>query len=213
MIRTHSRLIHKVAVISLGIILGSLSGSIVLSFYVRNVSPPSEVDLREETTVSWAKGYGSLRELVEDSDVVVLGEVINSFVSINTYGPWATKYVHTVYEFRVERVILAEVKANEVLTLNHTGGIVNGAPRQVIREDPPLNVGERLILFLVRARYSDSDYLHPTQYFILGPWGRFVVVSERVYSLGSIFPATEDCSLHVDGADLESFTLEILSNA
>jgi len=213
MIRAYGKPGRKAIVISLGIILGSLSGTIVLSLYARNVGSSLGVDLQEETTVSWTRRYGSLRELIEDSDVVVLGEVIDSSVLTNTYGPWAAKYVHTIYEFRIERVIIGKAEVNEVLTLNHTGGIVSGEPRQVIREDPPLNAGDRLILFLVRARYSDSDYLHPTQYLILGPWGRFVVVSERVYSLGSIYPASEDCSLHVEGADLESFILEILSNA
>ncbi|MGB9758388.1 MAG: hypothetical protein ACP5KW_00830 [Thermoproteota archaeon] len=48
---------------------------------------------------------------------------------------------------------------------------------------------------------------------ILGPlWGRFIVISNKVYSLCSIYPELRAVSLDINGTNLEEFIREIIVN-
>ncbi len=194
----------KSASILIGIIVGLLSSLVTINHILnpQHMMNNAENDETEDAVeVSWVIYFSNLRELVTNSDVIILGKVIDARTIIRTiYEPWGTKDIGTAYKFEVEQVIKGDLRVGEVIGFALSGGIINGKPRMVIREDPLANVGERLILFLKRTEGG---------FAIQGPWGRFIVISNKVYSLGAIYLASKNYSLDVNGTNLEEFIKEI----
>lgn len=138
--------------------------------------------------VSWARGYGSLKELAISpyTTVVVKGVVIGaeSYVETLREPTLGPGLVFTDYVLEVQLVLKGSLKVSDTITIHQTGGTVGGYT-MVVWDDPPLHVGDTLVLFL-------HEY-EPGKYFIEGgPQGRFTIRDGSVYSLGEIHAPADD---------------------
>lgn len=147
-------------------------------------------------SVSYAITYRSYRKAYEDADLVVLGRVVSvnndskyrelrngTWVTIEDSkppGPTASKHVFTFPVLEVERVIKGKLSSKTVTIIQGGVGIdEEKGIAYIILEDPPLEVGERVILFLHKSK--DEDY--PSTYSYPGPFGRFEIIDGKVYSM------------------------------
>jgi len=113
---------------------------------------------------SWAGAYPSYEEMTQHADAVVRGHVVAENGS--EVSPQAASLVYTNFEFQVDKWIAGPPAAKGIL-LHQMGGS-HGLTSSEIRDDPPLRVGEKDILFL--------KMYEPGKYFVLGgPTGRFIV--------------------------------------
>jgi hypothetical protein len=134
------------------------------------------------TEVCWARGYGSLKELVISpyTTTIVEGVVIGAKSYVEklhepTCGPGL---MFTDYVLEVQLVLKGSLRVKDTITIHQTGGTVGGETT-IVWDDPPLHVGDTLILFL-------HEY-EPGKYFIeAGPQGRFTIQVGLVYSLGEM---------------------------
>lgn len=145
--------------------------------------------------VSWVKKYSSLASLVEDSDLVIVGNVISStsykVEDLDGY------LIFTDYAINVKQVVLGATKGKTII-ITQTGGTLSGETR-VIRDDPLLEKNCDMVLFLKS---------YEGKYFILGgPQGRFHILDGKVYSVGELVKeaATTTDGLQVGGKTLSSF--------
>jgi hypothetical protein len=137
---------------------------------------------------SWARGYGSLKELAISpyTTVVVKGVVIGaeSYVETLREPTLGPGLVFTDYVLEVQLVLKGSLKVSDTITIHQTGGTVGGYT-MVVWDDPPLRVGDVLILFLHECE--------PGKYFIEGgPQGRFTIRDGSVYSLGEMHAPADD---------------------
>ncbi len=128
---------------------------------------------------SWAYGYGSLAELTNAADLVVVGrvgEVLSDGPDQETPSVGAT-----TYRLNIDTVIKG-VPAGAVV-IKQTGGTVNGV-RQIVADDPMMNVGERFVFYLQRV--AKGPYVG--DYSVLGgPQGRLPVsATGGLTSLGGV---------------------------
>jgi hypothetical protein len=144
------------------------------------LSPGSNATVTE---VSWARGHSSLKELVISpyTTVIVKGVVIDAESYVEklhepTLGPGL---IFTDYIFEVQLVLKGSLKVTDAITIHQTGGTVGGETA-IVWDDPPLRVGDALVLFL--HEYEPGKY-----YIEAGPQGRFTIRDGLVYSLGEMY--------------------------
>jgi hypothetical protein len=83
----------------------------------------------------------------------------------------------------------------------------------VLREDPLMNVGDELILFLHHFRETD-----PNDYYYVegGPQGRFIVHGSKVYGLADLYGIPDVLSmvghLKTNGMSLSNFLDQIIQS-
>ncbi len=96
---------------------------------------------------SWAKINKDLPSLIRDSELIIIGEVIESkpFLRIDM--------VFTLQTVRVQKVLKGEVKPGDVVEILQTGGSLEdeGIERPPFREDPLFELGSTHLLFLYRS--------------------------------------------------------------
>jgi len=123
--------------------------------------------------VDWAYGYSNLTEMRKSADRVVEGVVVGSYVS-------GCAILVTHYTVKVGMTIKGN-SGTSLITVAQTGGLKGGS-EQEIRDDPLMQIGDRVILFL---RFAPQMGI----YGILGgPQGRLVVTNHLVYSLNLLYP-------------------------
>src|SRR5206468_4090189 len=66
-------------------------------------------------------------------------------------------------------------------TVAQTGGVI-GNSKQEVRDDPLMEIGERVILFL---NFDPQNGIYGT---LGGPQGRLIVTNHLVYSLNVLYP-------------------------
>jgi hypothetical protein len=122
---------------------------------------------------SWAFGFDNLTDLSVYSDVIIIG-VVDRVVEIKP----ATQGRHTDYmtrwALRVEKVMKG--KETKELVINQSGS--PDLPGSDISDDPLFLPGERYLLFLRET--TDGTY------FKFGPWGRYLIWDNKVYSMNHI---------------------------
>ncbi|MEM3028681.1 MAG: hypothetical protein QXW09_00950 [Thermoproteota archaeon] len=122
--------------------------------------------------------YNSYKDAYKEAELVVLGRVISvEVVSTKHFLTWEV-ITYTLSRLKVELVIKGESPTG-IITLSQTGGIEEEGIYCVVIEDPPLEVGEGVILFLNGNGGSPPDNL----YCYPGMFGRFEVVDGKVYSM------------------------------
>jgi len=219
----------KLLFVSIGIIIGLFSSLVIFGYFMKPYHDREISAKIKIAGVSWAYYFPSLRALATNSDAIVLGKVIDAGIVYNPLpsfpGEAKEEYVKTTYKFKVERVIKGDLSVGEIISINQSGGIINGTyvlilvnGRPAVVEDAfeeglPSKVGDQLILFLRRIRGTSRDFA------IQGPpAGRFIVSSNKVYSLNIIYPYLKETmtwkysSINVNGTDLEEFIREIQSS-
>ncbi len=148
---------------------------------------------------SWARSYRNLNELCADPDIQIIAiGAISRIVSVTEKN----QFTHnTKFSFRVERLLKGE-QTDEVL-INQMGA--PDKPGSDFPDDPLFEVGDRYLLFL---KVRDGVFFHP------GPWGRYQVVDNKVYSLSKaligseVYHAPE--ALDFNGASLDVVALSII---
>lgn len=145
---------------------------------------------------SWVTKYISLASLVEDSDLIVMGDVMGS--KVYRIGEDDEGVIFTDYTINVKKALLGD-DAIKSITVTQTGGTMDELTTY-IKDDPLLEENVDMVLFLKAWE---------GKYFIVGgPQGRFNVVSGKVYSIGELVKeasATTD-GVWVGGEPLASFT-------
>jgi len=146
--------------------------------------------------VSWTYAYKDINEMTEKADLVIVGKAISSISYRESADPFTS--IWTDYTVRGDKVIKGKVDEPNII-LHQTGGKI-GSETQYIRDDPLIEEGTTMLLFL--KQYE------PNKYYILGgPQGRFVVEQGKVYSIGELYaPASATTiRLHTKGIALENF--------
>jgi hypothetical protein len=150
-------------------------------------------------SASYVSSFQDLGELCNSSDVIVVGtveRVIEVVPEENSKG--------MIYDaksaFRINQVLKGNIGNEIVLTkiaLKGPEGWVEG-----IAEDPPFEAGERWVLFL----NADMSYNN------LGPWGRYKIIDDKVYSMNRITGDNDAYGagqLDFNGVPLSGFIAEV----
>ena len=120
--------------------------------------------------LSYARDY-TLREAYELAELVVLGRIISS-------EPIQRSYSH--HWVRVVEVFKGRPMFDTIVVAQMGGWDLRGR-LWLVPEDPPMEKGELVILFLTKGKgynikYPEEEYIYPVAF------GRFRVVHGKVYS-------------------------------
>ncbi|MGD0153731.1 MAG: hypothetical protein ABSC17_08225 [Thermacetogeniaceae bacterium] len=134
-------------------------------------------ETKEALEGSLAKGYVSLQELNNDSDIVAIGsfdKIIDSGTLPNTKLPF------TDFAFVPEKILKGSFSGSYIL-VHQLGGNVTGQGIVDMKEDPLYSIGEKSLLFLKKG----TD-----KYYTIGAYqGRFPIRNNKISSLNYAFPA------------------------
>ena len=126
-------------------------------------------------SASWATNYEDMGELCSLADLIVVGTVDRIIEVVP--AEWGHGMIYDAKSaFRVETVLKGTTDKEIVLThmaLANPDGWLEG-----MAEDPPLQPRERWVFFL---RVTESG-----NYNNFGPWGRYKVIDDKVYSMNQI---------------------------
>ena len=123
--------------------------------------------------VDWAYTYGNLTEIRNAADRVVDGVVVGS--STSGCGVIVTHYTVKII------MTLKGDSDSFLVTVTQTGGVI-GSSKQEVREDPLIQIGDQVVMFL---NFDPENGM----YGILGgPQGRLIVTNHLVYSLNVLYP-------------------------
>lgn len=121
---------------------------------------------------SWAMSYGTLGDLAQDADAVVVGTV--SDLSYDGRDPQDPTLPLRLYDIHVDRVIAGEAPGD--IVVSQTGGTLDGK-KYIVEGDPLIAAGDRVVLYLQRVDSGPSK----GHYFILGgPQGRLAIGADDV---------------------------------
>lgn len=147
---------------------------------------------------SWAIIPDDMAEVIAYSDLIVMGTGL-SFIGMERFpGSGGIAQYSWKSAFRVDAVFKGDNPSEIVL-----GNTVFQGPDgsfQTFRPDPPVQPGERWLLLL---RRSDDGTYHE-----FGPWGRYKIVGEKVYSMNQVTGNNNDYfveKLDINGEDLWTF--------
>jgi len=121
----------------------------------------------------WAYTYSNLTEVRNAADRIVEGVIVDTSTS-------GCELIFTYYTVK----IIVTVKGNSdssLITVAQTGGVI-GNSKQEVRDDPLMEIGERVILFL---NFDPQNGIYGT---LGGPQGRLIVTNHLVYSLNVLYP-------------------------
>lgn len=136
----------------------------------------SEGKSREQAVlyhISWAYHYPDLKSMIRDSDLIVIGVVVNS----SSYSGGRYGIIFTDNKVKVERFLKGS--SDGYIVVKQTGGVINDTVYEV-SDDPLMEVGEKAVLFL---KYSPE-----TGKYYTTPQGRLIVIGDKVYSLDKVYP-------------------------
>ena len=123
--------------------------------------------------IDWAYLYGNLTEIRNAADRVVDGVVVGSTTS-------GCGIIVTHYTVKIIMTLRGD-SDSFLITVTQTGGVI-GSSKQEVREDPLIQIGDHVIMFL---NFNPEDGM----YGILGgPQGRLIVTNHLVYSLNVLYP-------------------------
>jgi hypothetical protein len=123
-------------------------------------------------TADWVQTYSSVEAMAKDTEYIIIGKLIDSYV-----WEYPKEYKHVPLLFTYYKVeVLSEIKGEmeNVISVYVDGGVQNGK-EYIIEDSPLLNVGDTMILFLMNG--SNEDYTT-----VGGPQGRFKVIDGIVYA-------------------------------
>jgi len=139
--------------------LVALTGVVSVLLLTSCASTTSATPATTNLHASWAGAYPSVREMVKNSDAMVIGTVGEvEHTTVDQGIPY------TDYDFEVKNWVKG-TPSGDTITVHQTGGPLPDGTIGVIEDDPLLVPGEHLVLFL-------NEYA-PGKYFIAGgPTGR-----------------------------------------
>ena len=165
------------------------------------VSVSGQVDANaEKKTVmlaSWSQGYGSIKDLTADSDLIALIEIED----VASYGI-SQDLPHTVFAAKVLEPV-HNAQKDEEIRIYMTGGQMGGETVE-IADDPLMKSGEQYLVFC--RENSDGTYT-----ILGGPQGRFVYDNGKLSSLDVAYGWGESSGIQakLDHADANAIIKEI----
>lgn len=195
------KLAKVIALSAAGALVATLGVAYALDQINRYGEVPCVQQVSAASTVGRAAalvvGFTTLEEIVENSDSIVIAQV-DQCVKVHSH-PKAKEIRLTDFEVTVEKTIRGDISEGKIVTVQL---VTSG-------EDADYHVmkaGDRYVLFLTFNEIT-SSYVP-----VGGPQGRFLIDnSNRVYSLGNIYPDLGFLAVKVDGTPLEDFVKEIQS--
>lgn len=149
---------------------------------------------------SWVRGYRTIDELCANKEiqVIAIGKVHRVVEVINE-----NNYLYTTrFAFRIENLLkgdnLKEIIVSQIGSPDNSGF--------QFRDDPLFDVGKRYLLFLKK---NDNNI-----YFTPGPWGRYQIIDNKVYSLNNTLTDKKayqaPVALDFNGADIAALTEDVI---
>jgi len=115
----------------------------------------------------WAHAYATLQDMTVDADTVVLATVTGTRPGrVVSVGGGASLLPFTLIDLTVDETVRGQ--ASEVLTVEQTGGILDGLTAYMEDDGGPYRVGDEVLLFL--KAQPGTGY-----YYVSHPKGRFTV--------------------------------------
>ncbi len=181
------------------LILVVIVGTIVGANSITKLMHPESQE--STTNIQYSSGYidkiyKSLEELTTspEVDVIAKGEIIAAHpYKIHAMGESGYTYPKTNFTFQVHWTIKG-APTLEVLQVHQLGG-PNGEHTSMLLEDPLMQVGDVLILFLHDTKQDPlfSSVYGDSYYYVKGAsQGRFVVQKGRVFVLGESSTLTDE---------------------
>ncbi len=139
---------------------------------------PQVVDQNTEIVeASWVVSF-TLDDLVATADLVIEGSVasIRDTRFENQIPNVFAGEIHTDYNVSVSKILKAYPGFNsQTVVVKHRGGTLQGRS-QVVREDEPFPIGQKVLLFLRDISiYPGQAGVGETKYSVLMPGGRFYI--------------------------------------
>jgi hypothetical protein len=163
---------------------------------------------------SYPRRYENIKDLASSNevDMIVHGIITEAEPYLKTTLDGHGQLLHTNYSFNVISLLKGEVSA-DIIYVHQTGGTL-GNMTLILREDPPMNVGDELILFLHHFKSREND---PNDYYVEGgPQGRFIVHRYKVYGLADLYGIPDVQSmvghLKTNGMSLSNFLDQIIQS-
>jgi hypothetical protein len=163
---------------------------------------------------SYPRRYENIKDLASSNevDMIVHGTITAAQPYLKTTLDGHGQLLHTNYSFNVISLLKGEVSA-DIIYVHQTGGTL-GNMTLILREDPPMNVGDELILFLHHFKSREND---PNDYYVEGgPQGRFIVHRYKVYGLADLYGIPDVQSmvghLKTNGMSLSNFLDQIIQS-
>jgi hypothetical protein len=163
---------------------------------------------------SYPRRYENIKDLASSNevDMIVHGIITEAEPYLKTTLDGHGQLLHTNYSFNVISLLKGEVSA-DIIYVHQTGGTL-GNMTLILREDPPMNVGDELILFLHHFKSREND---PNDYYVEGgPQGRFIVHRYKVYGLADLYGIPDVQSmvghLKTNGMCLSNFLDQIIQS-
>jgi hypothetical protein len=197
--------------------IGVTTISALFLLILGTVSSSISIQEQNPTTLygsaSYPRKYKSVRDLATSNEVdaIVHGIITEAEPYLKTTLDGHGQLLHTNYSFNVISLLKGEVSA-DIIYVHQTGGTL-GNMTLVLREDPLMNVGDELILFLHHFRETD-----PNDYYYVegGPQGRFIVHGSKVYGLADLYGIPDVLSmvghLKTNGMSLSNFLDQIIQS-
>jgi len=165
-------------------------GTIVVAYQITKPALPETQEPLDNVrygSALWPEGYTSVEELATspEVDIIARGVVIDAEVYIERPAAEDAKssWLVTKFSFQVHSMIKGPHQL-KVLEIHQDGGTLDGQTEMVL-EDPLMQVGDELILFL-----HEFD---PDKYYVeCGPQGRFVVQKGKVYAFGELSVSADE---------------------
>ena len=197
-------------------IIGATTISALFLLILGTVS--SSISIREQNpttlygSASYPRKYKSIRDLATSNevDMIVHGTITAAQPYLKTTLDGHGQLLSTNYSFNVISLLKGKVSA-DIIYVHQTGGTL-GNLTLILREDPPMNVGDELILFLHHFKSMEND---PNDYYVEGgPQGRYIVYDSKVYGLADLY-GTPDVlrmagHLKTNGLSLSTFLDQII---
>jgi len=191
--------------------IGMITFSTLLFLTLGIVSSSISIQEQNPTTLygsaSYPRKYKNIRDLATSNevDVIVHGTITEAQPYLKTTLDGHGQLLSTNYSFNVISLLKGEISA-DIIYVHQTGGTL-GNLTLILREDPPMNVGDELILFLHHFKSMEND---PNDYYVEGgPQGRFIVHGSKVYGLADLYGIPDVLSmvghLKTNGMSLSTF--------
>jgi len=169
-----------ICVTTISVLLYLILGTVSSSFSIQEQNPTLLYG-----SGSYPRRYESVKDLAssKEVDVVVHGIILTRQSYLKTSLDGYGQLISTKYSFKVTRVLKGDI-TKDMINVHQTGGTL-GDKTLIMTEDPPMNVGDELILFL---HHFTSKETYPDDYYVEGgPQGRFIVDGSNVYGLADLY--------------------------
>jgi hypothetical protein len=196
------------------LILGTLSSSISFQEQTNSINFQEHTPTILYGSASYPRKYKNIRDLATSNEVdaIVHGTITAAQPYLKTTLDGHGQLLSTKYSFNVISLLKGEV-STDIIYVHQTGGTL-GNLTLILREDPPMNVGDELILFLHNFK---SREINPNDYYVEGgPQGRFIVHGSKVYGLADLYGIPDVLSmvghLKTNGMSLSNFLDQIIQS-